>query len=68
MAKNVFFSEETMNGMDKICEAGMGEAAVKYGKGNFLLGAATTAYYGMVAYVAYQAYGITKSLVKYLKS
>ena len=68
MAKNVFFSEETMNGMDKIFEADMGEAAFKYGRGNFLLGAATTVYYGMVAYVAYQAYGITKSIVKYLKA
>ena len=68
MAKNVFFSKETMDGMDKICEAGMGKPAVEYGKGNFLLGAAVTVYYGLVAYTAYQAYGITKSLVKYLKS
>ena len=68
MAKNVFFSKETMDGMEKICETGLGESAVNYGKGNFVLGAAVTVYYGLVAWTVYQAYGITKSLVKYFKT
>lgn len=68
MAKNVFFTEETMAGMDQIVKTELGRAAVDYGKGNFLLGAASALAFGMFGWCAYETGKFAVNVVKYLKA
>ena len=68
MAKNVFFSEETMNGVNQLVEAGNGRTVVDYGKGNFLLGAYTAVTYGIFGWAVYEAVKTGVAMWKYLKS
>jgi hypothetical protein len=68
MAKNVFFSKEPLNEMDKILEANPEKAVMEFGKSNFLFGVATAAIYGATALAVYKVSKLTVSLVKYFKS
>ena len=68
MAKNVFFTEETMTGMDQIVKTELGRAAVNYGKGNFLLGAACTVAFGAFGWCAYETGKLAVNIVKYFKA
>lgn len=68
MAKSVFFTEETMNGMDQLVKTELGRAAVDYGKGNFLLGATTAVAFGAVGWCVVEAGKLAVSIVKYLKA
>lgn len=68
MAKNVFFSEETMNEIGKLAETEHGEAVIRYGKDNFLLGGLVAVCYGISGWVVYKAIDLGKFIWKYLKS
>ena len=68
MAKNVFFSDETMTEIGKLAETEHGDAVIKYGKDNFILGGLTAAFYGAVGFVVYKAIGLGKVVWKYIKS
>lgn len=68
MAKNVYFSEETMKGIDRLVTTEDGRAVVDYGKGNFLLGATTAVAYGVFAWGVVEAVKLGTLIYKYMKS
>ena len=68
MAKNVFFSEDTLNAVGQLVETEHGRTVIDYGKGNFLLGGLTAVAYGMMGYGVYKAAQLGVLIYKYLKS
>ena len=68
MAKNVFFSEETLNNVEQLVTTENGQAIIDYGKGNFILGGATAAAFAAFGWVVYEAGKLAVSVVKYLKA
>ena len=68
MAKNVFFSEGTMDAVGQLVETENGRAVIDYGKGNFLLGGFTAVAYGLIGYGVYEAAKLGVLIYKYLKS
>ena len=68
MAKNVYFSEETMKSIDQLVTTENGRAVVDFGKGNFLLGATTAVAYGLFGWGVVEAVKLGSMIYKYLKS
>ena len=67
MAKNVFFSEETMKGINKLVTTENGRVVIDYGKGNFLLGSVITVGCITTCYSVYQMIKCGCHVVKYLR-
>ncbi len=67
MAKNVFFSEETMKGINQLVETEHGRTVTEFGKGNFVLGGVTAIAFGAVGYAVYKAVGLGSYVIKYLR-
>ncbi len=68
MAKNAFFSEETMKVVDQLVTTEHGQTVIDYGKGNFLLGGFTALAFGAAGFVVYKTIELGGLVVKYLKS
>ena len=71
MEKNVFFSEETIQNVERICRTEDGKTLVAYGQGNFKLGVAAAAGLALSAYGIYRAgraaLGLAAYTVKYFR-